>query len=82
MKYYFNFKRVREENLKIKKKNKKQTEESYQSITIYGPHLESNLSEQTKNICDISGKFEKWLDFDVIRNIVNLSSVIMALQGA
>ena len=74
MKYYFNFKRVREENLKIKKKK---TEESYQSITIYGPHLESDLSEQTKNICDISGKFENWLDFDVIRNTVNLSSVIM-----
>lgn len=35
------------------------------------------MSEQTKNICDISGKFENWLDFDVIRNIVNLSSVIM-----
>ena len=47
----------------------------YQSLTIYGPHLESDLSEQTKNICDISGKFENWLDFDVIRNIVRASLV-------
>ena len=52
----------------------------YQSLTIYRPHLESDLSEPTKNICYISGTFENWLDFDVIRNIVRATLVAQTVK--